>query len=119
MIYILSILFTLAFVLYSKWQFSDDRGLSSGKWHPYGMIMRALAIVSPFLCQMFPGSWQDYLLSGAINIIVWEILINIIALGKKWWYVGVTSMIDLKLRKIKWKVYFAFLIVSLIVKLKY
>jgi hypothetical protein len=119
MIYILSILFTVFFVLYSEWQFSDDREVTSNKWYPYGMVMRDLAIMSPFLCQLFPGSWQDYLLSGAINILVWEILIYIIALDDKLWYVGIASKIDLELQKTKWKVYFAFLIVSLIIKLKY
>jgi hypothetical protein len=117
MIYILSILFTVFFVLYTKWQFSDDKGLTSGKWHPFGMIMRALAIVSPFLCQLFPGTWQDYLLAGTINIVLWEILINIIALGKKWWYIGITSKFDIKLSKTKWFIYFSLLLATILVKI--
>ena len=117
MIYILSILFTLTFVLYSKWQFSDDWGLSSGKWHPYGMIMRILAIVSPFICQIYPGTWPDYLLSGALNILLWEIGINIISLKKPWNYVGSTSKLDIELGYKKWFVYFGFLVIGIIARI--
>jgi len=117
MIYILSILFTLLFVLYSKWQFSDDRGLSSGKWHPYGMLMRALAILTPFLCSIYPNIWKDYLVAGALNIVLWELLINKIALETKWFHVGTTSVLDVKFGKGKWYIYFGFLLLTIIIRL--
>jgi hypothetical protein len=117
MIYLLSILFTLTFVLYTRWQFSDDRGLSSGKWHPYGMLMRALAIVTPFLCTLHPNNWKDYLLAGGINIVLWEILINKIALNTKWSHVGTTSALDVKFGKAKWYIYFGFLLLTIIIRL--
>ena len=119
MIYILSILFTLMFVLYSKWQFSDDWGLSSGKWHPYGMIMRVLAVITPFLCQLYPGTWSDYLLSGAINVVLWELGINVIALNKPLFYIGSTAEMDIKLGYKKWLLYFGFLLVAIVVRILY
>jgi hypothetical protein len=118
MIYLLSVLFTTAFILYSKWQFIDDRGGVSGKWHPYGWIMRTLAVFTPYLMQEYgTGTWKDYLLAGAINIAWWEIGINIIALGQKWWHIGTTAKFDIKLKSWKWFFIFAFLITSLIIKL--
>ena len=119
MIYLLSILFTLTFVFYSKWQFSDDRGLSSGKWHSYGMIMRILSVVSPFLCQLYPEYWADYLLSGALNIVLWEVGINVIALNKAWYHIGTTSDFDIKLGYKKWLFYFGFLVAAIIVRIIY
>lgn len=117
MIYLLSILFTLTFVLYTKWQFSDDRGLSSGKWHPYGMLMRALAILTPFLCTLYPNVWKDYLLAGALNIVLWELLINKIALNTKWFHIGTTSALDVKFGRAKWYIYFTFLLLTIIIRL--
>lgn len=117
MIYVLSTLFTLAFVFYSKWQFSDDRGESQGKWHSSGMIMRMLAVASPFLCQLYPSEWQDYLLVGAINILLWELLINKIALNQKWLHVGTTAKTDIFLGKKKWLVYAVILLVTIVIKL--
>lgn len=113
MIYPLSILFTLIFVLYSKWQFSEVRGESEGKWHPYGMIMRWMLFLTPFVMQYFPNNWKDYLLAGAINIILWEFGINKLALNKHLLYKG---KIDEKLGKKKWWIYFGFLLLTLIIK---
>jgi hypothetical protein len=117
MIYFLTILFTLSFVLYSKWQFIDDRGGPSGKWHPYGMIMRALAVITPYLAANYGSTdWKNYLLIGSINIVLWEIAINVIALGQKWWHVGTTAKFDIKLKSWKWVVYFGLLITALIIR---
>lgn len=117
MIYLLSILFTLIFVLYTKYQFIDDRGGPSGNWHKYGAGMRIAMFAIPFILQFFPGTWQDYLLSGSINIMLWEVLINKIALNVDWFYLGTTSKIDIKFSKIKWILYTAFIIISLFIKI--
>lgn len=114
MIYLLSILFTIAFVYYSKWQFVNGR---SGKWHTYGFLMRALAIVTPFVIQHFPSSWQDYLFAGTINILLWELLINKIALGVDWFHVGTTSTLDKTFGKSKWIIYTIPAIVALVIKI--
>ncbi len=119
MIYILSIIFTLSFVYYTKWQFVDERGGEAGKWHPLGMVMRLLMFVTPFAMQYFPASWQDYLLSGAINVFLWDILINKIALGVDWFYIGATSELDKKQGSRKWFIYFMLIAVSLLLKLMF
>lgn len=119
MIYILSIIFTILFVEYSKYQFIDDRGGPSGKWHGFGMTIRCAAFIMPFIMQSFPTHWTDYLLAGTINIFLWEILINKIALGVDWFYVGVTSKLDKQLGKNKWYIYGSLVIISIIVKILY
>lgn len=126
MIYILSLLFTLAFVYYSKWQFNERinairsqhtfMSIANKKWHVYGMLMRLLAIVTPFILQYYSGTWQDYLLAGSINILAWELLINKIALSKEWFYVGKTAKTDKYLGKYKWHLAFILLIVATIIK---
>ena len=117
MIYAVSIIATILFVFYSKWQFSDDRGETSGRWHGWGLAMRASTFVGAFIMQMFPSSWQDYLLAGAICCIVWEIGINVIALAVKWYYVGSTSKLDIKFRKYHWFLYFGFLAIAILIKI--
>ncbi len=117
MIYITSMIFTLVFVIYSKWQFSDDRGETQGKWHTSGMIMRAGSILAPFLSQLRPDDWQDYFLAGVLNIILWEILINIIALKQPWNYQGKTAKWDIKLDKWEWWLYTALLSIAISVKI--
>lgn len=114
MIYILSILFTFAFVYYTKWQFKSSR---TGKWHNYGLAMRILAISSPFISQYFHCSWEDLVLAAVINMILWDVLINIIALKTRWDYVGSTSRLDITIGKRKWKLYFLFLITTILIKI--
>jgi hypothetical protein len=113
-IYILSILFTIAFVYYSKWQFINGR---AGKWHTYGFLMRALAVVTPFIMQRYPAEWRDYLLAGTINILLWELLINKIALNVDWFHIGRTSFLDKTLGKTKWWIYTISVITALLARL--
>lgn len=117
MIYGLSILATIVFVVYSKWQFSDDRGDTSGKWHPWGMGLRILLFVIPYIMQHYPASKKDYFLAGAICMIAWEIGINLIALAQKWYYVGTTAKTDIKFRKYHWLFYFGFLFVAILIRI--
>lgn len=82
------------------------------------MIMRALAVITPYLAANYGSTdWTDYLLIGAINIIFWEIGINIIALGQKWWHVGTTAQFDIKLKSWKWILMFILLVGSVILKI--
>lgn len=117
MIYLLSIIFTLLFIVYSKYQFEEVQGTSQGKWHTHGMLMRISAIVTPFIMQYIPATWQDYLLAGAINIILWEFGINKIALKQKLLYIGSSSMLDIQLGKRKWWIYFGFFGICLLIRL--
>ncbi len=88
----------------------------SGKWHVYGFVMRALAVITPFMVQQFPADWQDYLLAGCINILLWELLINKIALNVGWFHVGTTSKLDVTFGRLKWLIYTIPLIIALILK---
>ena len=107
-------MFTLSFVYYSKWQFANGK---AGKWHTYGFVMRALAVATPFIVQYYPASWQDYLLAGTINILLWELLINKIALGVHWFHIGTTSTLDKTLGKSKWIIYTIPAIIALVIKI--
>lgn len=117
MIYITSFIFTLCFVIYTKWQFSDDRGETQGKWHLSGALMRAGAIIGPYLSMIRPDDWQDFVLAGVLNIILWEILVNIIALKQPWNYQGKTAKWDIFLAKWEWALYTFLLTVAIMIKI--
>ncbi len=108
-IYFLSIVFTLLFVIYQKWQFSDDRGKTQGKWHTYGMFLRLWFFIALFVTKYYPSEMEDFVLAGAINIVLWEVGVNIFSLNEKWNHVGTTSVIDVKLGKKKWWIFFGML----------
>ena len=116
--YALSILFTLAFVLYQKHQFSDSFRLRNIKWKYYGNAMKVLFFAAPFLMQRYPAGWQDYLLAGVISILLFEMLINVIALKKNLLFIGSSSATD-KLGKWKWIIMFALLLVTIFIKIKF
>lgn len=109
MIYLITSLFTLAFVYYSKYQFINGR---AGKWHMYGATMRAL-MFTPFLLPK--SAFPDIVLAGVINCILFDVGINLIALHKPWNYTGTTSEWD-KLGQAKWYLYGALLILAIIYK---
>lgn len=99
--------------MYSRFQFEDDRGKSVGKWHPFGFLMRGTFFAALFT---YP-SYQDIILSGTINIIVFEIGINIIALHKNIFYAGQTSQMDKVLGNWKWLICAVFLAGGIITKI--
>lgn len=129
MIYLLSILFTLAFVYYSKFQLMDLRGYSktktrNTKWKPFGAALRILFFVSCYVVQQyFPASWQDYLLAGTINMFLFPLLLNWLAynLDKGLWYTGSEisggGWIDKTFGKLQWFIFGGLIISSLIIKL--
>jgi hypothetical protein len=114
MIYLLTILFTIWFVFYSKYQFEERNGTSRGKWHLWGWMMRATFFV-PFIIYC-PNHKTDIILAAAITILLWEMLINLIALKEKIFHVGTVSQFDRRLGKMKWIVCIAFLIAAIIMK---
>lgn len=116
MIYINAILFTLAFVMYAKWQFVSDFGGVKGKWHVWGWIMRILFFTAIPLTRFHPAPYDDLFLAGCICIIVYEVGINVIALHQKAFYNGSTSAIDKKFGKLKWIGYFALLLAAAVWK---
>ncbi len=106
MIYLITCLFTIFFVYYSKYQFINGR---AGNWHLFGLLMR-ITVFIPF----FLGSVRltEILLAVAINAPLFDIGINLIALKQKWNYVGTTSTLDQTFGKIKWYIYLVALLVA-------
>jgi hypothetical protein len=121
-IYLLTILFNLCFILYSKFQFEERVGKSHGKWHPWGWMMRALIFIPFIILSFFPGinitaHKSDVILSIAISTVDWEVLINLIALKVNFFHVGTEAKTDIRLGKIKWLLCFLFLILAIIYKI--
>lgn len=113
MIYIVSILFTLCFVMYSKYQFEDRKPIAKNKWHVWGLIMRGLVFL-PFIGNI---SWPDLLLAISLCALLFELLINKIALNVGWFYVGGTAKFDIVFKKYKWLLMFIFLSLAIILKI--
>lgn len=117
LIYVTPLLFMTAFVMYSKYQFEDVRNeVPKGKWHPYGAFMRFMFFAAIVVEHYFPSQIGDIILSGVISIVLWDILINVIALHVKPLYNGTTAKTDVFLGKIKWYSYAVLFIAALIYK---
>lgn len=119
MIYLISCLFTLFFVYYSRYQFRDLKTVRNTNWKAWGVLMRVTIFAGGFLLQLFPSPWQDYLLAGGINILLFEIGINTIALGGPVFWRGYSSKIDNIFGQYKWYIYGLFLAVTLFIRLKF
>lgn len=117
MIYSVTIL-TFFLVLYQKSQLQDLKGKRNLKWKTWATALRAGIFAACYLLQLHPSAWQDYLLCGAINILLFELLINKIALEIDWFYVGKSSRFD-KLGKKKWWIMLGFLIATIFIKIKF
>lgn len=120
MIYLITILFTICFVIYTKYQFDDEKAgwiKSKGQWHIWGFFMRLLFFAGLLVFKYFPFDWWDLLIAGVINIIIWDIGINVFALNVRWYYVGETSKIDKMIERLKFYVYGIALFISVIGKI--
>jgi len=117
MIYVLSILFTILFVYYSKYQFKDLKTIRNIQWKIYGVGMRVLFFVGCFLSQFINSHWQDYLLAGCINIFLFEIGINVIALNANMFWKGRSSVIDNEIGQYKWLIMSLLILFSLLIKI--
>lgn len=118
MIYLVTIFFTICFVLNYYYQFEEEKvGFSNEKckWHPYGMAMRVLLFVSLVTYHYFPFDKWDFLICIGLNIIL-DLGLNI-ALGVRLFYTGQTTKIDKVFGKAKWYMYAIILIGSLIGKI--
>lgn len=113
MIYLLTILYTLSDVMYSKYQFIDGR---TGAWHAWRLV-RVIVFFAALLCyQYFPFQWEDIIVCGVINAALFDIGINVIALQMPVFYVGNTSGLDITFKKVKWFVYVCAAIAALVLK---
>lgn len=121
MIYIIFISFMLTFVMYQKQQQDDLIGWGKNYkrntgWKTWGNVMKAELLSGGYLLQLFPSPWQDYLLAAAIGALVFEFGYNKIAIKQGWFFNGASSKFD-SLGKWKWIALFAFLIISITVKI--
>lgn len=118
--YILSIAFTWCFVMYSRYQFKDERkidGKEHDQWHPWGAWMRGL-----FFMQMIAMHYVDMMLVDtnlalAISMPLFDVGVNLIALNQSAFYVGKSANSDRKLGMWKWPAYLIYLIGSIILKI--
>ena len=117
MIY-LTILLTVFMVISQKYQILDLKGKRNTKWKGWNNCTRIGIFVICYLCQLFPSGIKDYILAGAINIFLFEVLINVIALQMPLFYVGKSSGFD-KLGNKKWYIMLAVLAVAIFVKFKF
>lgn len=122
MIFIVSsILFTLCFALYFKWQNKDEYdgtfayNKNDKKWHFYGACMRALYYIPALYYCFFPSpTLKEVILALAINLPLYDIAINIFALNQPIFYPGSSSDYDKKLGMTKWVLYLLFLVASIV-----
>lgn len=117
MIYITSIIFTLILVFYQKYQFLANRGVSNDKYHPLGLALRA-AFFLPFLGLIlgFTTNLKDLILALILNGFLFDVLINVIALGVRPFYVGTTSVFDKTIGKFKWIIWAILLVGAIVYK---
>ena len=113
----LYIFYTLVLIIASKFHIKQiDKKDVTRKWKRWEFINRCLVIGLLFLasgCRY----WQDYLLSGAINIFFFEWGMNVIALNTSTiFYVGTTSKLENFLGKYKWHLSIGLIIISIILK---
>lgn len=121
MIYVLTILFTLALVMYQRdqqqdllsWERKHERNTG---WKSWANVMKVIAFVMYELGKHFPATWQDYLLAGSICILLFELATNKIGLNRELFFIGASSKTE-KLKKWKWYLSFALLIISITIKI--
>ena len=113
MVYIFSILFTIAFVFYQRSQFKDLTYRRNTEWKTWANVMRTLF----FLAFLVPHNttWQDVYLTISIVALQFEFMYNKVVLKTGWFYSGNSSLFD-KLKTWKWVILFISLIFSLILK---
>jgi hypothetical protein len=120
--YLYNFLFTAIFAFYTKYQFEDEKAgfaHSKSEWHKYGLAMR-LMLAGAFVASQFVAfTWKDMLLAGAIDMPLWDILINVVALNVAWNYRGSTSTTDKLITGVKWLAYAGFLIGAIVLKFTY
>lgn len=117
MIY-LTILITFFMVMSQKYQIKDLKGKRNTTWKTWNNFVRVGIFVICFLVQKYPSPLTDYVLAGAINILAFELLINVVALEMPLLYVGKSSDFD-SLGKKKWLIMVVALAVAIVIKIKF
>ena len=117
MSYTIILLFTICRVMYAKWQFQDIRGNKSAsrKWHLWGWFMQAIVIGGVLYASFQPFHWKDVALAAALSLPVFDIGVNLLALGQPVFYVGNTATWDRLTGHFKWIVYLMLIILAITV----
>jgi len=107
--------------MYQKYQQADlitfhKYQLRNTGWKSWANLMKVILVGGCYLMQLLPSTWEDYLLSASIGALAFEFGMNKIALKQGWFFNGASSKFD-KLGKWKWIALFAFLIISITVKI--
>ena len=107
--------------MYQKYQQADlisfhRNATRNTGWKSWANMMKVMFIGGCYLMQVFPSIWEDYLLSASIGALAFEFGMNKIALKQEWFFNGASSKFD-TLGKWKWIALFAFLIISITVKI--
>jgi hypothetical protein len=87
------------------------------QWKIYGVGMRVLFFIGCFLSQFITSDWQDYLLAGCLNIFLFEIGINVIALNSYIFWKGASGVIDNKIGQWKWLIMGLLIVFSSLIKI--
>lgn len=115
MIYILSIAFTLAFIMYQKHQFNDLVMERDVRWKTWANVMKGLFFFQ-FLLPV-QADWRDVFLTASICALVFEFGYNRIVLNKGWFFNGESSLFD-SIGVWKWIILFSSLLISSLIKFK-
>lgn len=113
MIYLLSILFTLAFIMYQKHQFNDLVKVRDLRWKTWANVIRGIFFFQ-FLLPV-QADWKDVFLSISVCALLFEFGYNKIVLKVDLFYNGKTSYFD-SLGKLKWIIIFVSLFISSLLK---
>ena len=119
LIYLLITSFTFCFVMYTKYQFEDMKDTwqtAKRKWHPWGAGMRVIIVLIAVFQSVYSVPLIDIGLAAMVNVILWDVLVNIIALKVKWNYVGFTAQTDRWTGKKRWVLYAVSLLLFIILK---
>ena len=111
--YIVGILFTVARVLYFKYQRRDELATTEegkGKWHTWGWVMAVCLIIG----LVIHAPWKHAVLLGAIQTPLFDMLINKWAMNLSLWYVGKTAKTDKVLGQKKWWIWLGVFIFALL-----
>lgn len=119
MIYLVTILYTVCSVFYTKFQFEDEKvgfEKAKGKWHPFRLAMAVLLYGGLLVGKYFSFDLWDFALCAGLNVI-FDLGVNKFALHVKWFYNGETAKTDKIFGKYKWYGYAVVLAASIIGKI--
>lgn len=111
--------------MYFKYQNQDEADGWGGYnkpdrlWHLWGGVQRRSVDALLMAAAILGSAWQDVLLSTMIQLPLYDISINLLALGKPALYPGSSTEYDKRLGMLKWPMYLVFIAGAVAVKVFY